>query len=148
MAKENKPIIFDETYRGQPPYYDTPDKLWAKAVEYFKAVTTTSGIIRATISGVTRHCGFSSRSSWKQYADRSPEFLYTVESIKMIVVEWYERNLHGYNWAGSAFALRNMDSGNWKDETHQNVTQTVTEVKPQVVEVATPLASKEDDIVP
>lgn len=145
MAKEPKDAI-DYTYRGQPAYYETPEQLWNKAVEYFKTVTTSSGIIRATITGVTRHCGFADRQSWTDQAKRSEEFSLTVKNIKQIVIEFYERNLHNYNWAGSAFALRNMDSGNWKDETHQQVTQTVTEVKPQVVTSTTPLADSEERI--
>lgn len=119
---------FQYVNEGRPPHYNTHDELWNKAVEYFESVTTTSGIIRGTITGVTNHVGFASRSSWDDYAKRSEEFSYTVSKIKMIVVEWYERNLHGYNWAGSAFALRNMDSGNWKDEVTQHQHQTIENV--------------------
>lgn len=126
MAK--KEPAFPYTNPGQPPHYASHEELWEKAVEYFKSVTTSSGIIRATITGVTNYVGFASRSSWNDYEKRSPEFSYTVAKIKMIVVEWYERNLHGYNWAGSAFALRNMDSGNWKDEVIQHQKQEVTNV--------------------
>lgn len=134
MSKEeSKKKKFQYECSGRPPHYTTPQELWDKAVEYFQSVTTSSNIIRATITGVTNYVGFESRSSWDDYAKRSEEFSYTVKRIKMIVVEWYERNLHGYNWAGSSFALRNMDSGNWKDENHQNITQTITEVKPEVV---------------
>lgn len=119
---------FQYTNAGHPPHYKTHDELWNKAVEYFESVTTSSGIIRATITGVTNYVGFASRSSWDDYSKRSVEFSYTVAKIKMIVVEWYERNLHGYNWAGSAFALRNMDSGNWKDEVTQHQHQTIESV--------------------
>jgi hypothetical protein len=113
---------------GRPPHYETHEELWNKAIEYFNSVTTQSGILRATITGVTNYVGFASRSSWDDYEKRSEEFSYTVKRIKMIVIEWYERNLHGYNWAGSAFALRNMDSGNWKDEVIQHQKQEVTNV--------------------
>jgi hypothetical protein len=143
MAKK---LERDWTNDGRPPHYENHDDLWLKAVEYFESVTTTTGIIRATISGVTNHVGFASRSSWDDYAKRSDGFSYTVSKIKMIVVEWYERNLHGYNWAGSAFALRNMDGGNWKDETHTNVMQTITEVKPQIIDTGHPLASNESEV--
>lgn len=115
-------------YVGRPPHYETPKQLWDKAEEYFQSVCTQSGIVRATITGVTRHVGFKSRASWDDYEKRSEEFSYTVYRIKQIVAEWYERNLHGYNWAGSAFALRNMESGYWKDEATQNQNQTVTQV--------------------
>lgn len=145
MAKE-KEAVFNDTYMGRPPHYETPEALWAKSVEYFKKVTTTSGILRGTITGVTNHVGFASRSSWDDYAKRSDEFSYTVSRIKMVVIEWYERNLHGYNWAGSAFALRNMDGGNWKDETHENINQFVTTVNPTVLNSGVPLANKEEDI--
>ena len=76
MADKKDPI--DYTYRGQPPVYDTPEQLWDKAVEYFKSVTTTSGIIRATITGVTRHLGFADRQSLTDQAKRSPEFSLTI----------------------------------------------------------------------
>lgn len=118
MAKEVKSALGE--FVGRPPHYQTAKELWDKADEYFKSVTTTTGIVRGTITGVTNHVGFKSRSSWDDYEKRSEEFSYTVFRIKMVVVEWYERNLHGYNWAGSAFALRNMDSGNWKDEVTQH----------------------------
>jgi len=124
-SKKEKKFAYENI--GRPPAYKDHDELWKKAVEYFQSVTTSSGIIRGTITGVTNYVGFASRSSWDDYEKRSEEFSYTVKRIKMIVVEWYERNLHGYNWAGSAFALRNMDSGNWKDE--QTVNQNVTEYK-------------------
>lgn len=142
--KVNLPI--SREFVGRPLVYETPEELWTKAIEYFETVTTNSGIIRATISGLTRHCGFSSRSSWVDYAKRSEEFSHTVNMIKMVVVEWYERNLHMHNWAGSAFALRNMDSGNWKDEIIQQNHTHIVSVEPVVRPTGTPFASKESDV--
>lgn len=149
MAKKNDAIEYLKRMKpGQPPHYETHEELWAKAVEYFISVTTESGIIRGTITGVTNYVGFASRSSWDDYEKRSEQFSYTVKQIKMIVCEWYERNLHGYNWAGSAFALRNMDGGNWKDESTVNQHNIVTEIKTEVIDTGVKLANKEEDIKP
>lgn len=144
MAKKQETVL--GAFVGRPPHYETPIDLWNKAEEYFISTLTTSNRLRATITGVTNYVGFKSRASWDDYAKRSDEFSYTVSRIKMKVAEAYERNLHDHVWAGASFALRNMDGGNWKEETHQNVNQTVTEVKPQVVTSGPDLASNENEI--
>jgi hypothetical protein len=111
---------------GRPPHYDNPEALMNKAIEYFEACTTTTGICKPTMSGLTFHVGFKSRNSWIDYKERSQEFSDVVERLKLFVESCYERNLHGFAWAGSAFALRNINSTDWKDEITQN--QIVTNV--------------------
>ena len=149
MAKNVFPI--DKNYidkGGQPPHFETPEELWNKGMEYFESVTTTTGIVRGTISGLTRYCGFCSRSSWNDNEKRSPEFKRVIAHLKMIVAEGYERNLHGFNWAGSAFALRNIYAEDWKDEIIQQQHQIITTVQPRVIDTGTPLASSEEEIRP
>ena len=111
---------------GRPPHYETPEQLLEKCQEYFEIVTTTTGICKPSISGLTFHVGFKSRASWDDYEQRSEAFSYMVKRVKMFVESCYEQHLHGFNWAGPAFALRNINSSDWKDEVTQN--QIVTNV--------------------
>lgn len=113
---------------GQPPYYETPKDLWDKATEYFTAVTNSTGKCKCGEAGLLFHLGFATRKSLKDQSERSEEFLYTVGMIKMFIESGWEENLHGFAWAGSAFALKNMNPEAWKDEVIQNQNQTVTQV--------------------
>lgn len=144
--KENKKFPLQRKYNHRPPKFDTPEQLYNKGMEYFESVTSATGIIRGTISGLTRYCGFSSRASWNDYAKKSEEFKHVVDSLRLVVIEYYERNLHSMGWAGSAFALRNMDSGNWKDEVTQNQNQVITNVTPTVIDTGVPLAGSEKEV--
>ena len=118
---------------GRPPHYETPEQLEAKCSEYFELVTTASGITKAGVDGLTYHVGFKSRASWADYEKRSEEFSYIVHRVKLFVISCHEYNLHGFNWAGSAFALKNMNPAEWRDETF--VTQPVSKV--EIVEKST-----------
>lgn len=113
---------------GRPPHYETAAELDAKCQEYFDMVTTTTGICKGTVSGLTYHVGFKSRASWDDYGKRNEEFSYIVARVKMFVESCYESNLHGFAWAGAAFALKNINSSNWKDEIINNNFDTVTNV--------------------
>lgn len=148
MAEKKTSFPFDKQYNkgGHPPHFETPEALWEKGIEYIESTCTSTGIIRATISGLTVYCGFCSRSSWNDQERRSPEFKAVVARLKMMVAAGYERNLHGFNWAGSAFALRNIYAEDWKDEVIQQQNQVVTMVQPKVMDTGTPLASSEEEI--
>lgn len=113
---------------GRPPHYDTPDKLLEKCMEYFDSCTNKTGRCTPTITGLTFHVGFSSRASWDDYAKRGDDFSYVVKRVKMFVESCYEQNMHSFNWSGSAFVLKNMNSKDWKDKSEQEVTQTITKV--------------------
>ena len=133
-------------HKGREPLYKDPEALETVAMEYFDLCTTTTGICKPTMSGLIFHLGFNSRQSLTDYRKRNEVFADIITRLRLFVESCYEYNLHGYNWAGSAFALKNMNPKDWKDETHQQVTQTVTEVKPQVVTSSTPLADSEERI--
>ena len=109
---------------GRPPKYETPKEMWDKAIEYFELETNTTGICKPTISGLTFHLGFDSRSSFYNYKERSEDFLYCINRLIQFIESCYEKNLHGFAYAGSIFALKNLNSKDWKDEVHSEVNQT------------------------
>lgn len=115
-----------ETKRGYQRKYHRPSEVWDKAEEYFKSVTTASGITRGTTNGLFRHMGYSSKQMFLNLKNSTEEMDYVIDVIMSVLMEGYERNLHMYNWAGSAFALKNIDPVNWKDE--QTVNQNVNNV--------------------
>ena len=113
---------------GRPPKYETPEEMLKLAFEYFDMETTKTGICKPTISGLTFHLGFESRSSFYNYKLRGKDFLYTINRLITLIESCYEKNLHGFAWAGSAFALKNINSADWKDEVTQNQNQTINKV--------------------
>lgn len=113
---------------GRPPHYESPQDMLNKAVEYFEIETNSQGICKPTISGLVYHLGFESRQSWYDQINRSEEFSYTIKRLRVFIESCYEKNLHGFAWAGAAFFLKNFNSVDWKDEVIQNQNQTVTQV--------------------
>lgn len=113
---------------GRPPIYETANDMVQKAIEYFDIETNATGICKPTISGLMFHLGFASRQSFHDQKERSEEFSYACKELLMFIESCYEKNLHGFAWAGSAFALKNINSKDWKDEVIQNQNQTVTQV--------------------
>lgn len=113
---------------GRPPIYETPEDLLKKAFEYFDIETNSTGICKPTVSGLIFHLGFDSRQTFYNYKEKSQDFLDTLNRLVLFIESCYEKNLHGFQWAGSAFALKNINSKDWKDEVVQNQNQTVTNV--------------------
>lgn len=113
---------------GRPPVFETPQDLLSKAIDYFDIETNTTGICKPTISGLVFHLGFKDRQSFRDQRQRSEEFSCTIDTILTFIESCYEKNLHGFAWAGSAFALKNINSKDWKDEVTQNQNQIVTNV--------------------
>lgn len=113
---------------GQPPYYKTPEELWEKAAEYFETTKMPNGKYQPTIEGLTFHLGFGTRKSLIDNGERSVEFLNVVNKMKTFIKSAYEKQLYGFAWAGSQFALRNIGKEDWQDEVIQNQNQTVTQV--------------------
>lgn len=111
---------------GRPPLYEKPEDMLPLIENYFDIVTTTTGVCKPTISGLIFHLGFSSRTAWYDYLKKE-DFKYTLNRVEMFIESCYESNLHGYNWAGSAFALRNIRGEYWKEETTQ--TQIITNAR-------------------
>jgi hypothetical protein len=118
----------DFTKIGRPIKFETPEDIWNEAVKYFEESKNASGKYQPTMDGLTFHMGFSSRSSWVDYGKRSPEFSHMVDKIKMFVRSCYEKQLYGFAWAGSQFALRNIGKEDWKDEITEHQNQTITKV--------------------
>lgn len=116
------------TTSGRPPIYETPQQMMEKATEYFEMETNSQGICKPTISGLIFHLGFATRQSWYDQMKRSEEFSYCISRLKSFIESCYEKNLHGFAWAGAAFFLKNFNSSDWKDEVIQNQNQTVTQV--------------------
>lgn len=114
---------------GRPRKIDTPEEMWDIAVEYFEQSKTSSGKYQPTMEGLTFHMGFNSRSSWVDYAKRSPEFSHMTSKIKTFVKSCYEKQLYGFAWAGASFALRNIGKEDWKDEITEHSNQTITKVE-------------------
>jgi len=112
------------TTSGRPPIYENPEQMMQKAIEYFDIETGANGICKPTISGLIFHLGFEKRQSWYDYKERSQEFSYTIDRLKSFIESCYEKNLHGFAYAGSVFALKNLNSKDWKDEVHSEVNQT------------------------
>ena len=127
----------DFTKVGRPCKIGTPEEMWDKAVEFFEFSKNASGKYQPTMDGLTFHMGFSSRSSWVDYSKRSSEFSHMVDRIKMFVRSCYEKQLYGFAWAGSQFALRNIGKEDWKDE--------ITEHQDRKVEHVTITTKKRDE---
>ena len=113
---------------GRPRKIETPEEMWDIAVEFFEQSKNASGKYQPTMDGLTFHMGFSSRSSWVDYSKRSPDFSHMVDKIKMFVRSCYEKQLYGFAWAGSQFALRNIGKEDWKDEITEHSDKKVTHV--------------------
>lgn len=114
---------------GRPPIYDTPEQMLLKASEYFEIETQKNGICKPTISGLTFHLGFSTRQSWYNYKDKSKEFLDSINMMQTFIESCYEKNLHGYSFAGSIFALKNINPTYWKDKIETENTNVNTNVE-------------------
>lgn len=103
---------------GSPPFYETPEQMWEKAMEYFLMCTNKSGKINATISGLSFFLGFESRQSFYDY-EQKEEFTYTVRRLRLAIEACYEANLFTFNTAGAIFALTNMG---WRHKTETDIT--------------------------
>lgn len=103
---------------GRPAHYETPEALHNKIVEYFDYCVTNKENV--SITGLALFLGFSHRSSFNDYIKRNEEFSNIIYRARMTVEKAYENNLHGFAWAGAAFALRNINGEYWKEETTQN----------------------------
>ena len=113
---------------GQPPYYETPEQLATTIDEYFESTKMPNGKYQPTIEGLTYHLGFGTRKSLIDNGERSPEFLNVINRAKTFIKSCYERQLYGFAWAGSQFALRNLGKEDWQDEVTQNQHQQITQV--------------------
>ena len=99
---------------GQPPYYDSPEKLQTAINAYFEKMGCDF-----TITELCYDLGFCSRQSFYDYEER-PEYSYIIKRARLRVEMAYEAKLSGQNVTGAIFALKNMG---WKDKSE--IDQTV-----------------------
>lgn len=124
---------------GRPAFYDKPESLFNKVMEYFEW-TETDNKGKISITGLTLFLGFESRKSLQQYEDK-PEFATIIKRARLAVECYYEERLSGMTYGGAIFALKNLAKEYWQDKTEQEVKQTVTQVSPQVITTGPKLES-------
>ena len=107
---------------GRPAIYETADEMWKVACEYFEIETGSNGVCKPTISGLIFHLGFASRNQWYVYKEKNDDFKYTINYLQKFIESCYEKNLHGFAYAGSIFALKNLNPNEWRDEVIQHQT--------------------------
>jgi hypothetical protein len=108
---------------GRPAKYKSVEEFKEVAEEYLDTTRQKNGMYKPTIGGLAFHLGFESPQSLHDYG-KDEAFSYTVKRLMFFVHTCYEQQLYGFAWAGSAFALKNVASVDWKDEVTQNITQT------------------------
>lgn len=125
MAKGD--IDFKELF-GRPPLYTDAKEMEARITEFFEQSKNASGKYQPTIEGLTLHLGFGTRKSLIDYCEKSTDFLNVITRAKTFIKSCYEKQLYGFAWAGSQFALRNLGKEDWKDEITEHQDRKVTEV--------------------
>lgn len=108
----------EERGPGQPPLFDSPEKL-EKAVNEYIANTPKTEL---TITGMCMWLGFESRQSFYDYEKRA-EFSYVIKKARLAVENSYETSLRSQSVTGAIFALKNMG---WKDKTETELSGEVT----------------------
>ena len=126
---------------GRPPKYEDYEEMHQKIWEYLEWEEATSKG-KFTVEGCALWLGFASRQSMYDYKDKSPEFSYTMGRFLLFMKHYHAQRL---TWAGSfqgsKFWLTNF--GGYTEESTQNVNQTVTEVKPEVISGTPKIEEKE-----
>src|SRR3990167_2422911 len=116
---------------GAPRKIKDVHELKQKINAYFEKINAQPPLERepVTITGLVLSCGYADINSF--YAmEKRKEFTSTIKAARTLVVNAYERRLHGQNAAGAIFALKNFG---WRDdyagkppETTQPITILVT----------------------
>lgn len=135
---------------GRPPKYEDPEEMFNKIAEYLNFedslkrpdAYSKQGKGIYTIEGCALYLGFASREALYKYEKKSPEFSYIVNRFRLFLTHWNAQKLY---WAGTMpgakFWLTNF--GGYSEESTQNINQTVTEVKPEVIKGTPPIEDKE-----
>ena len=100
---------------GRPPVFKDPEELEKKIQEYLTICKEEK--TPYTITGLCYHCGFESRQSFYDYADKK-EFSYTIKRARLAIEMSYEQRLLGNAVAGAIFALKNLG---WKDNQELSI---------------------------
>lgn len=120
---------------GRPPTYSDANEMAKKIAEYIdyedslkpedKFSKGGKGVY--TLAGCALYLGFASRQQMWTYEQKDSEFGYVILRYKEMLTHLNEQKLYwGGTFAGAMFWLKNW--GGYKDESNQNVNQTITEV--------------------
>ena len=123
--------------------FQSEEQLQDAIAEYFESSKQKNGVYKPTLTGLVFHCGFASLQSFYDY-EKDDRYSYTIKRARLFIQSSYEQNLYGFQWGGSAFALKNIGKGDWTDEVIQQQNQTITNVTPVIKDGGQPLADKED----
>lgn len=131
---------------GRPALYDSPEVMFDKIAEYIEWEDSQKGGIGKgvyTLEGCALFLGFASVQSMYDYEKRNTDFSYVINKYRLYLTHWNVQKLY---WAGTTqgavFWLKNKSD--YRDEVTQHQIQTITEVKPVIVQSDTPLSDKED----
>ena len=124
MAKDKD---LSKNLGGRPPFYNNPQELQEKALDYFVQIIEhnkkpDTPFRRPTITGLVLHLGFCDRKSFYAYEQREG-FVHTIKNLRTQIENVYEEHLVGPNVSGIIFALKNLG---WvdKSEVDSNVRYT------------------------
>lgn len=118
-------IMSEEKHAGgRPPKFDNVDDLDNLVTEYFESLikindeTGEEYTKCPTITGLTLHLGFCSKTSLYEY-EKKQEFMYSIKKARLMVECGYEEALLSKGSTGAIFALKNFG---WKDKVEQDIT--------------------------
>ena len=123
--------------------FQSDEQLREAIADYFESSKQKNGVYKPTLTGLVFHLGFQSLQSFYDY-EKDDRYSYTIKRSRLFVQSCYEANLYGFAWGGASFALKNIGKGEWQDEVIQQQNQTVTTVRPNIIQSGTPLGDKED----
>ena len=102
--KGNKYYLLREN-SGAKPFYETPTKMAAKAIEYFEKCDESEENL--TVTGLIYHLGFVDKKSLRDYKGKK-DFSPLIKRMLLLVEENYEKRLSETACTGAIFALKNM----------------------------------------
>ena len=118
---------------GRPPKFESVEELENLTEQYFSSLVEynkeTGEIYNKcpTITGLTLHLGFCSKTSLYEY-EKKPEFMNSIKRARLMVEQGYEEALLTKGSTGAIFALKNFG---WKDKVEQEITEhKITIVEP------------------
>jgi hypothetical protein len=134
---------------GRPPLFESAEDIFDKIneyIEYEDKEVKKKGKGKYTLEGCALFLGFVSVQSLYDYEKRSEDFSYVIKRFKLWMQDYHVKGLRwGGTMAGSQFWLKNKSD--YKDKSEQVITQTVTNVTPQVIESGPEIATDENKII-
>lgn len=132
-------ITEKELRTGRPRKYKTPEEMQARIDDYFVSIE------KPTICGLALALGFVARKSLFDYEGYGKEFFNIIKRARLVVEDYYERNLAINTRAtGAIFALKNFD---WSDRQDIRIEESpfrlVIELPPVQPRPALPVVSSD-----